>query len=352
MTHLLAFAKWCEEEGVEWWHFPDKQSERCLTRFRGALVKQRKEGELAPSTTAQRMRAVVQFYRWLLESSLLRSDRELWGERTVRRRFTDSFGLEHSIKVASTDLAIPNRSVAGALQYEDGIQPISIEAMRQILDFSSERTSLEIWLMLRLGFQSGLRIGSILDLKIRTLEKASLDPVVEWNRIAVGPGARPPVATKFGVTGNVPIHTDLLQELLAYATSTRRLKRQAMASGENRDLLFLTRFGEPYSGNECRAVNVAMSRLRKGALIAGRREFEDFHFHRTRATFATMLIRAALKYMTASAAVEFVRDACLHRDDATTLRYIKSMEEGAEMSEAADAFSQSFMGLAKHRACQ
>lgn len=38
MSHLLAYAKWLESESITWWHFPERESERCLVRFRGALV--------------------------------------------------------------------------------------------------------------------------------------------------------------------------------------------------------------------------------------------------------------------------------------------------------------------------
>ena len=55
MSHLLAYAKWLEAESIQWWHFPERESERCLVRFRGALVAARNNGELAPSTASQRM---------------------------------------------------------------------------------------------------------------------------------------------------------------------------------------------------------------------------------------------------------------------------------------------------------
>lgn len=347
MNHVLAYANWLEAEELDWWHFPARASERCLLRFRGNLVRTRDAGDIAPSTASHRMAAVIRLYRWLRAMSLLTSPWPMWTERQVGIRLTDAFGLEHTLSVTSTDLAIPNRKVAGALQLEDGVMPLTLEGMRQVRRYADEHASLELALMLRIGFETGLRLDSILDLKLGTLERAVPDPVAGpgWYRLAVGPGARPPVRTKGSVTGMVPIPKPLLDALKAYATSTRRLKRQALASPGNRDLLFLTRFGNTYADPEGRAVNVEISRLRRIAVADGVEVFRNFHFHRTRATFATSLMRAALKYLEVGDAISFVREACLHRNESTTLKYVKFIETSAAMAEAADAFTRDFFGL-------
>jgi signal transduction histidine kinase len=55
-----------------------------------------------------------------------------------------------------------------------------------------------------LAFFTAMRLGSICDLKVQTLEYAVPDPAAPGlYRLAVGPGASPPVHTKFGVTGQV-----------------------------------------------------------------------------------------------------------------------------------------------------
>lgn len=347
MNHMRAYAQWLEAEQVDWWHFPARASERCLLRFRGDLVRARDRGEVAPSTASIRMAAVIRFYRWLLATGLLTTPWPLWTERKVGIRISNPFGFEHTLRVMSTDLAIPNRAVAGALRLEDGVIPLTSEGMRQVREYTDLRASVELALMLRIGFETGLRLGSIVDLKVQTLERAAPDPVApfSWYRISVGPAAKPPVHTKGGASGMVPIPNSLLAALRAYAISTRRLKRQADAAPENRDLLFLTRFGNPYSDPEGRAVNVEMSRLRAAAVADGLEVFRDFHFHRTRATFATLLTRAALKHLEVGDAVAFVREACLHKNEATTLKYIKFIETSKAMAEAADEFTKEFMGL-------
>jgi len=347
MSHILAYAKWLEAESIEWWYFPERESERCLIRFRGALVAARNNGELAPSTSSQRMASVIRFYKWMLVRRLISPDWPMWEERIVGIKLTDSFGLEHTMRVESTDLSIPNRKVAGAIQLEDGLLPVSISAMKEMLALADKVSTEELSLMLRIGFFTGLRLGSITDLNVQTLKNATIVPEVGWKRLAVGPGARPPVATKFSVSGSVPIPDELLELLIDYSISTRRLKRQALARPEDQGLLFLTRYGNSYSGGDSRAVNVEMSRLRAAGKKIGLKALRGFHFHRTRATFATELMRVALKFMPVSDAIQFVRESCLHRDESTTMKYIKFIEANKAMAEAADAFTNLFMGLAK-----
>lgn len=349
LSHLLAYAKWLEAESIDWWHFPERESERCLVRFRGALVAARNNGDLAPSTASQRMSVVIRFYKWMMVRQLISPEWPMWEERFVGIKLTNPFGLEHTMRVTSTDLAIPNRKVAGAIQLEDGLLPVSVSAMKDILDLADRTSTEELSLMLRLGFFTGLRLGSITDIKVMTLQNATIVPEVGWKRLAVGPGAKPPVATKFSVSGSVPIPDELLELLLSYSISTRRLKRQALAKQEEQDLLFLTRYGNSYSGDESRAINVEMFRLRNAGKKVRLKVIRGFHFHRTRATFATELMRVALKYMPVGDAIQFVREACLHRDESTTMKYIKFIEANKFMAEAADEFSNLFMGLARGR---
>lgn len=349
MSHLLAYAKWLEAESIQWWYFPERESERCLVRFRGALIDARNNGDLAPSTTSQRIAVVIRFYKWMQARQLISPEWPMWKQRFVGIKLTNSFGFEHTMRVASTDLAIPMRKVAGAIQIEDGLLPVTISAMKEIILLADRNATEELSLMLRIGFFTGLRIGSITDLKVQTLHNATTIPEVGWKRLNVGPGSRPPVSTKFGISGSVPIPEDLLEMLLNYSMSTRRLKRQMLANAQDKDLLFLTRYGNSYSGEESRAVNVEMSRLRSAGKKVRLQVMRGFHFHRTRSTFATELMRVSLKFMPVGDAIQFVREACLHKDESTTMKYVKFIETNKAMADAADAFSEAFMGLAQGR---
>jgi integrase len=345
---LRSYAAWLEETRTDWRHFPLRQAERCLVRYRGELINQRNTGRIAPSTAAGRMAAIVQFYRWALAEGLLAPSRPIWTDRHYDISISDPTGAARSLRVRSTDLSIPNRRAPG-IQLEGGVQPVSAERRDAILTFARDHASPELYLMLLTGFSTGMRIGTIADLKLATLENATTDeatPTLYW--IAVGPRAHPKVKTKGSVTGQIPVPRDMLAQLVTYGQSLRRTKRQAFAAPSNRDLLFLTSRGNPYvraGSDQSSAINTAIHALRKGAAFAGLDILRGFHFHRTRATFATEYARLALEVTKdAYSAIALVQTALMHKREATSLAYIRFIQREATKAMIADEFMAAFSG--------
>lgn len=349
LTHLHAYAKWLEAEDVRWWHFPARESERCLTQYRGYLICVRDKGELAPSTTTQRMGATIRFYRWLEASKLLSTDWPMWAEKQVGIKLLDQFGFARTIVVNSTNLSIPNRK-APSDKLEDGLTPLSRDSSHRIINFASQNASYELYLMLKLGFGTGMRVGTICDLRMATIHRAIPDPqFLGFYRLAVGPGAYPTVHTKFGVTGQIWISESNLNILKEYIFSTRRLIRQSKARSEDRDAIFLTRDGKLFGegdGNASRGISVQLSRLKKRGIANGISDFYYFKFHQTRCTYATELARSILAHGSVSMAVQIVKQALLHKSEKTTLTYIRFVEKSAVMSKVADEFTREFLGIA------
>lgn len=345
---IYAYAKWLEQTSTDWWDFPIKEEDRCLVRYRGFLIKNRDAGRLAPSLATTRMRVAIMFYRWLTSSMLLSPEWPMWRERIVGIRVEDKFGFKRTIDVQSTNLAIPNRARKG-VRLEGGLTPVSDSVRQQILELANAECSQELALMLNLGFFTGMRLGTILDLKCRNLERAVLAYGSEsLALLAVGPDASPPVRTKYSVSGKVWIPKALLDELIAYCSSPRRVLREVKANKENKDSVFLTKNGDPYASlidGSSSAVNVEMSRLRKKAVQLG---ITHFRFHQTRATFGTAVAEIALALGSPNP-VELVREALLHRDEATSLKYIKFVKDSRTKSALGNEFSRMFMGALADR---
>ncbi|WP_394005311.1 tyrosine-type recombinase/integrase [Luteimonas sp. WGS1318] len=203
--------------------------------------------------------------------------------------------------------------------------------------------------MIRIGFRTGMRIGTISDLKVDTIARSLPDPQIPgWHRINVGPGAHPPVSTKFGVTGEILISDAEIKLLLNYIGSTQRLMRVAKAPGIHRDLVFLTRNGTPYfssGARQGRALSMGIFRLRKLGAETKNSSVANFHFHQTRATFATELVKILLRVTNAETALGFVKDALLHKNESTTLKYIQFVERTEAVAACADAFTQDFLQI-------
>ncbi len=348
MSSMLSYANWLEVTRTKWWEFPQRKADRCLFRYRGYLIAMRDEGQLAPSTASQRMRDVINFYRWLLASELLLSEWPLWTDQTISIRVPNSVGLERTIIVQSSELSIKNRK-ANALRLEGGLLPVSADDRDIILEYAAEHASWELYLLLTLGFYTGMRLGTLCDLKVSSLERAFIDPDQSGlYKIAVGPGASPSVATKFGVTGHVWIVKEHLNLIRGYVISPRRQARVQAADDKNKELVFLTRFGNKYTKlkkERSSAINVEMHSLRKKAISAGLVVFEGFYFHQTRCTFATQLARILLPISGAVNAIAIIKEALLHKNEATSLQYIKFVEQSAAKAASANEFTRKFLGL-------
>ncbi len=148
MAHLHKYASWLEEEEeknknenkvqqTDWRHFPTRKSDRILVRYRGALIRERDQGHISPSTTTARMRAVIQFYRHCSIHNFVSRNAPKWKDKLVVVKYFDIAGFERAINRLSTDLAIPNRARPG-IMLEDGLLPISTEHQSQLLRFVSE----------------------------------------------------------------------------------------------------------------------------------------------------------------------------------------------------------------------
>lgn len=351
MNGLLNFAKFLENRTLQWFEFPSRKADRCLVQYRGALIKLRDAGQVSPATASEYMRNCIMFYRWVRAKGLLSPLLPLWRDKTFLVKYFDQVGFERTLSGTTTDLRIPNRRRIGAT-LEGGLLPVSSADRDAILDFAKHNASPELYLLLALGFFTGMRLGTICDLKIQTLERAVPDPSADGLfRISVGPGASPPVHTKFGVTGQVWIPEALCTQVLEYAKSLRRITREASVAPENRDLVFLTRFGNSFGrrgSDQSSAVNVEMSSFRKAGAKAGLRTLRTFHFHQSRCTFGTELARLALANCDDVAVViATVSNALLHgpNSEATTFRYIKFVQAAPVKQALANSFMAAFTGF-------
>lgn len=339
MGHLKAYASWLEDQGVDWRHFPTKKKDRCLFRYRGFLVQQRDAGLISPSTTTSRMAAIIHFYRWAQVYGWIER-KPIWTDRQKIVQFYDAVGFSRTMSVLSSELSIPNRKRGGST-LENGLMPLSDQNRKILLNFLFEQGKTELHLMTMIGFFTGARSETIRTLRLSSIENAIDDPTASGIKlVSVGPGTN--VKTKFGVRGTLLFPSPLVKELERYAYSARRLTRQAQASPEDRTLLFLSERGNAYSDT---SFTKLISYLREKLMIAGLTQFQTFKFHQTRATFGTQLMRLAMNTLPSQVdAIVFVRDAMLHKDEATTWKYVKFIEQEPIKEALSDEFFNLYLG--------
>lgn len=346
---LLAYSHWLELDGIHWWRCHPNDDERPLNLYRGHLVRSYEQKLIAPTLASRRMATLKTFYRWLLSVEILSPGFSLWSERNVRIAYEDAFGFRRHIEAVQTSLDIKAaKHCPGELILEEGLQPVSVEVRDAILDLAHRRCSHELFLMLSLGFWSGLRLGTICDLKIQTIENAiRIHECPALMNISIGPGANPPVRMKLDQgSDGIVIPTQLLEELLDYSMSLSRGKRVALAKSQHKHLLFLTVKGNSYGrgkGDRSATVNAEMSRLRRLARQEGLK-IDDFTFHWSRATFATMWARAARADGNLHEFMPTLKRMLAHKHDRTTERYISWVEKEKVRADVMDEFTRTMFG--------
>lgn len=342
MKHLHAYAEFLEARNLDWRHFPLLKSGRAVVLFRGQLMEQIQRGSLASSTARARISAVIQFYRHADAHGFIVAGTSMWRERSVVIPYYDLLGYKRGKARVLTDLAIPNKGRTG-VRLEDGLLPLSEVHMMQLLDFTSRWRTQELHLMLTTGFYTGARLGTIVSLRLQNLEQAVPDPYLAgFFLLRVGP--RTGVSTKFDVEGDLLVPDFLLAALRQYAYSTTRLKREVKAQDVDRSRLFLTSRSRQYTSN---SVDRLMTDLRRDALRNDLRFMARFRFHQTRATYGTWLMKLALGVTSVPAAIEFVKNAMLHKHESSTFSYIKFIEANKGKQEVAEAFNRAFTGISK-----
>jgi integrase len=340
MKHLRTYAEFLDVQKFDWRHFPIRKPDQPFRKFRKWLLEEVEESAIALSTASNCMAAVIQFYRYADANGLVGSQVPMWQDRIAVIPLYDSKGFRRTIVRLSSELGISKRQRVGTV-LEDGLLPVRADHMTELLRYTAEHATEELHQMLSVGFFTGARIGTIVTLTIASLETALEDPHAPGiYRIAVGPGTK--ISTKFSVKGEVMFPSAVLKELKRYASSTRRLLREAKADKEDKKLLFLNKSGGAYT---VEAVNRLVYEMRKNAVSSGLLFMSRFKFHQSRATFGTWLMQLLLDNGTKTDAIGIVRDALLHKHESTTWNYIKFIDNSRAKAHFASEFNEAFTGL-------
>lgn len=350
----LSYMNYMESEGLDWRHAPIRYDDDSMTLYRGWLIGRRDgvyEGQLSPSTPPSYINDAIALFKWLVKNNFLDENAFKIEEykRTVTR--TDKFGLPQPTTLTTNNYTILNNT-QNQIKLEDGVLPVSTEMRDTIISLARDLAPYELYLMLKLGFFTGMRIGSITTLKRQTFDNATIVPFTNGTimELSIGPNiAYAPVATKNSKNGKVIIPTDLYEEIRSYLDSTRRIKRESKASPADKNVVFLTQHGTTYERNEvtdASSINSAMSRFRKKTKNHGH-NIKNFYFHQSRATFATCVAHMAISNSTGRSLgniLAMIQNLLMHESPDVSLAYIQLLEQRQIQSEWANLYTNLFSG--------
>ncbi len=344
---LKDYYQFLEDRNLQWDVFPPVKRLKPTYLFRSHLLKQVKKGELAHSTASVRMNQVVNYYKWLMHDGYLRVKNEK--EAPFKMEFvsikrTDM--LAHtapSFTVETSDLRIkvPRDSDSKNIRPLTPLSQDGLSILTSNLPFASE----ELRLQVLTSIDTGLRIQEIATLTLDALDIAK--PLAESEHryeITVSPH-RNGVQTKYSKERTIEISKTLLDELEAYRTSNRRLKRVNKLNAKldnfeestkelshemvetlefclNHEPLFVSEQGNPVSP---KSIEARWSELRK-KIKQAHPAFEH-RFHDFRSTYGTYRLNDLLEAgLPVVECMELLMSWMGHKNESTTWKYLRYLK--------------------------
>jgi hypothetical protein len=374
---LTAYARFLDDQGVDWKKFPTNKLSRPTYRYSAYLSALVMSGQLAAASASRRMSAVIAFYRWLASHEIFSPANPAWKDRELLLKLTGTYGGTYSKQVVTTDISIkvPTQSDPYDGTIEDGgqLRPLTNEEQSWILEALFSIGNTEMTLIHILALTTGARIQTVLTFSLRSLRNLSsrertAAPSTEI-RCPAGPGTD--IDTKKDKRASLFIPLWVHEMLETYAASDRARKRRALsenAEGPAQNL-FLTKYGTPFYSrkadsrkfnphNERRSAirGQAIRTFKSSAVIPYIRNKYDagfrFRFHDLRASFGMNLTDSQLKLVaekkiTLTQARQFVAERMWHSSSATTDGYLEFRATLQHVQQVQDDYDDNLRLLVK-----
>lgn len=341
---LVTYRKFLEENQIDFLNFPKFKFDRPTYLFRRYLLNQVDKGELSQSTARRKIQTVVNFYRWLMDSSRIFLENPPWtnGEAYITFKQKDGFQGTKTVKTTDISIHIPTSRNPHSEEIEDGgkLRPLTIEEQSLILQALDHFNNTKHTLIHCIALFTGARLQTVLTLRYGNFPYIPDIQDKKEIRIAVGFGTK--VDTKFDKQMVLHFPVWLYEKIRIFINSPKFVSEQNHEDGDR--YIFTSQSGEPYylSKADMRKFNpdLTSSRPKTGDAI---REYisrniipyiesvtdKKFHyrFHDLRASFGMNLTEACLKQVenkeiTLLQAREYVRARMGHASAATTDLYL------------------------------
>ncbi|MCH8493669.1 MAG: site-specific integrase [Idiomarina sp.] len=367
---LRRYWSFLDKEQLTWNEFPPPKALKPTYRFRNDdLLRNAREGKLAYSTANTYMTHVVQFYLWAAYEGYYRitEKHKPFEIEFVTIKNNSMFAhMRPKFTVQTSDLRIrvPRDSTTQKVR---GLTPLGQDALYN-LSFQLRAASIEIRLICLLAIQCGLRLEEASGLTLDALNNAILrDGTRAQYEITIGPSNGVP--TKYNKTRTIEVTGELLNELLNYAISERRINRldklkenlancastvpisslhlslslnlakvnsEAMTAASLYEPIFISQRGFPYAP---KTVSARFGEIRRSIIESGT-EFA-YKFHDLRCTYATYRLNSLLSAGLAPAdALALLMQWMGHNQESTTWKYLSYLKRKEALKEKISMLDQ------------
>lgn len=346
-SDLADYKNYLDEEDIDPFEFPRRKLLRPTYRYRNYNVLKAQAGDVSLGTAKRRVSAVISFYNWVINESIVEIENSPWTEKSVHIAIKNRHGAVILKKVRSTDLSIkaPRSDDPYSESIQDGgeLKPLVPEEQVTLFEALHELRNVEMTLIHLVAFYTGARIQTVLTLRVSVFQDA-INGAVSEVRVKVGPGTG--VDTKNDKLMTLFFPVQLYDKIRIYTLCSRSHQRRMQAKDEHLDYLFLTNRGTPYydAKNDLSTFNEENTKRRPNngqgvrqfiankliPVVRRNSGFEGFRykFHDLRATYGLNLTDAQIDLVQQGKsnlhkAREFVRARMGHTSSSTTDLYLQ-----------------------------
>ncbi|NTZ96999.1 hypothetical protein FCH79_17120 [Pseudomonas koreensis] len=363
-VNLREFMNFLLDHNLDYRGFKGREFERPTYLFKAhfklAVARNEKDAE----SINNKIRSVIRFYRWLMKYRNFIPAKPPWKEKIIHVSRVDRHGVTRFREIITTDLTFPkNKDQSSDVIYDGGkLRPLNKFEQDAIIEALLHISNVEMLLAFLLSLFSGMRIQTVLTLRIGNVVEASAEDTDTYSVIG-GEGYF--VDTKYGKKQNIQVPGWVHHRLYTYLQSERyqSRKRQALKRDESEQYVFLSRTGNPlyvsqldknrYKGRE---KGSAIRKFMKDTLLPqlkARDHYFKFSFHDLRASFGMNLVEERKELLAQGKIgylelIDYVAKRLNHSSRNTTMSYLDYRRVNQMVHDADTDYQMHIMSLLKN----
>jgi len=341
--------------------FKGREFERPTYIFKAYFKLAIARGEITAGCVNNKIRTMIRYYRWRIKHRNFKPAKPAWKEKITPISRLDRHGAIRIREIITTDLTFPtNKDESSDFIYDGGkLRPLTKHEQGAVVEALLLVSNVEMLLAFILALFSGMRIQTVLTIRIGNVLEASADDITTYPILA---GEDYLVDTKYGKRQNIQVPGWVHHRLFTYIQSERYQHRrsQALERDESEQYVFLSRTGKPmyvsaldknkYKSHEKgSAIRKFISDTILPLLIARGHNF-TFSFHDLRASFGMNLVEERKELLAQGKIgylelIDYVAKRLHHSNRKTTMSYLDYRRISELVHEADSDYQKHIMGL-------
>lgn len=363
-ANLTEFMNVMLDHNLDHLNFRGREFERPTYRFKAHFKLAVSRSERGAGGVNNKIRAVIRYYRWRMRYRNFIPAKPPWKEKITHISRLDRHGCTRTREIITTDLTFPNnKDESSDFIYDGGkLRPLHKFEQDAVINALLLVSNIEMLLLFILALFSGMRIQTVLTIRVGNVIEASADDTGTYS-ISAGEGFL--VDTKYGKKQSIQVPGWVHHRLFTYLQSDRYQSRKAQAldRDESEQYVFLSKTGKPlyishidkdkYKSHEKGSAVRKFIRDTLTPLLKANGHHFTFSFHDLRASFGMNLVDERRELLAQGKIgylelIDYVARRLHHSSRKTTMSYLDYRRVNEMVHEADTDYQRHIMSLVEN----